>query len=94
MSGEDRAGGRSHVGRKALTCPLTGTPVTCESCIEALYAYEEGEADARLRAVMDEHFADCPSCAVVKRNYERVIGLARAIGKENGGTDATAPAPG
>lgn len=51
--------------------------MTCRECSEFLSDYLDGELDAAVRAVFDQHLARCPNCVTYLQQFSATIRAGR-----------------
>ena len=56
---------------------MTAAELTCRELVDFVADYLSGELAPEVRAVFDEHLAECPDCVAYLRTYEDTIRLAR-----------------
>ncbi len=57
---------------------MTAVELTCRELADFVGDYLTGELAPEVRAVFDEHLAECPDCVAYLRTYEDTIRLARS----------------
>jgi predicted anti-sigma-YlaC factor YlaD len=57
---------------------MTRAELTCRDLAEFVADYRSGELAPEVRALVDEHLAECPDCVTYLRTYADTIRLARA----------------
>jgi predicted anti-sigma-YlaC factor YlaD len=58
---------------------MTGAELTCRELADFVGDYLSGELAPEVRAVFDEHLAECAECVTYLRSYEDTIRLARDV---------------
>ena len=67
--------------------------ICCKECIELLHDYLDGELSPKIKASLEDHFADCPPCIAFVNTYKSTTRLCKNTLKIKDIPDAVIPAP-